>query len=91
LRILKFLEMSSKLPQISRDVQDGEDEDLLRSFVAVVEKQGACEFHIKPAADGAPYLYAVPMVDSSAMVHHHPATSKCHSPTSYICRVFVTD
>ena len=47
-----------------------EDEDLTRPFFAVVEKQGACEFQIKPAADGAPSLYGMPigMADSSSQV-----------------------
>ena len=47
-----------------------EDEDLTRPFLAVLEKQGACEFQIKPAADGAPYLYGMPigMADSSSQV-----------------------
>ena len=47
-----------------------ENDDLTRPFLAVVEKQGACKFQIKPAADGAPYLYGMPigMADSSSQV-----------------------
>lgn len=50
-----------------------EDKDLTRPFLAVLEKQGACEFQIKPAADGAPYLYGMPMADSSSQVQCHRA------------------
>ena len=45
-----------------------ETADPLRPFVAVLEKQGLCEFHIRPAADGTPYLYASPTAESRAQV-----------------------
>jgi hypothetical protein len=37
-------------------------------FVAVVEKQGQCEFQLMPAADGTPLLIATPTTDSRASV-----------------------
>jgi hypothetical protein len=55
------------------------DEDPLLPFVAVVEKQGACEFQIRPAVDGTPHLYALPTAESRALViriamkHFRPA------------------
>jgi hypothetical protein len=46
-----------------------EDEDAeSQTFVAVVEKQGACEFQIRPAVDGTPHLYASPTAESRASV-----------------------
>jgi hypothetical protein len=39
-----------------------------QSFVAVVEKQGQCEFQLMPAADGTPHLIATPTADSRASV-----------------------
>ena len=48
---------------------DGEDP--LQPFVAVLEKQGPCEFQIRPAVDGTPHLYASPTAESRALVCRH--------------------
>jgi hypothetical protein len=48
-----------------------EDEDPLQPFVAVLEKQGPCEFQIRPAVDGTPHLYASPTAESRALVCRH--------------------
>jgi hypothetical protein len=45
-----------------------DEEDLLLPFAAVIEKQGQCDFQIRPASDGTPHLYAMPAAESRATV-----------------------
>jgi hypothetical protein len=45
-----------------------EEDDCFRPFFAVLEKQGQCEFYIRPAADSTPHLFAAPTADSRAQV-----------------------
>ena len=72
-------------------VEDYAGADPLRPFVAVVEKQGPCEFHIRTAADGAPHLYASPTAESRALVCKLVLKLCCFSRLIRICRVFLTD
>jgi hypothetical protein len=59
--------MASGLP--SRPALNVEnDEDFSRPFAAVIEKQGPCDFQIRPAFDGTPHLYAMPAAESRATV-----------------------
>ncbi len=45
-----------------------DEEDLLMPFAAVIEKQGPCDFQIRPTSDGTPHLYAMPAAESRATV-----------------------
>ena len=45
-----------------------DEEDFSRPFAAVIEKQGQCDFQIRPASDGTPHLYTVPAAESRATV-----------------------
>ena len=58
--------MAAEVQRPSLQVEDEDGE--LQPFVAVVEKQGACEFQIRPAVDGTPHLYALPTAGSRALV-----------------------
>ena len=61
-----LLDMASGLPRPALNVED--QEDFSRPFAAVIEKQGQCDFQIRPASDGTPHLYTVPAAESRATV-----------------------
>ena len=61
-----LLDMASGMPRPALNVED--QEDFSRPFAAVIEKQGQCDFQIRPASDGTPHLYAVPAAESRATV-----------------------
>jgi hypothetical protein len=62
---------------MARQSLDIHGEDFLRPFVAVLEKQGQCEFCIRPAPDGTPHLFAAPTADSRAQVPAFFDALKC--------------
>ena len=61
-----LLDMASGQPRPVLNVED--QEDFSRPFAAVIEKQGQCDFQIRPAFDGTPHLYAMPAAESRATV-----------------------
>lgn len=49
-------------------VDEEEEADFMRPFLAVVERQGLCQFQVKNSPDGTPFLCAIPSAEISAQV-----------------------
>ncbi len=79
--VLLFTEMQfPTLDLIGLDHVDEEEEaDLMRPFLAVVERQGLCEFQVKHSPDGTPFLCAIPSAEIAAQVDCHHSDPKLSS------------
>ena len=64
-------------------VDEEEDPDLMRPFLAVVERQGLCQFQVKYSADGTPFLCATPTAENAAQVDSHHSDPKLSLSTYF--------